>query len=271
MYGKNIRLFRIINQHTNKVCIVPIDHGTTLGPILGIENSIKTISNLVKGGVDGIVLHKGILKLVAQHPELSNCRYIMHLSVSTILNGNPTNKVIVSSVEEAVKYGADGVSIHVNCGDSYESEMIRSFGKVAEACLHWGMPLLVMIYNCNDQYDTKKIAHVARIAEELGADLIKVDYPGSPEEMRYVVERVNVPVIISGGLKKDESVEIFKLVQDAIDGGAAGISFGRNIFQQEDQSFFAGLLCDLVHGRTSVNECEIQFLSTIKQQVILPD
>jgi len=247
-----------------------MDHGTTLGPIPGIEKSIKTISNLIKGGVDGIVLHKGILRHVAQYPELSAGRYIMHLSVSTILNGNPTNKVIVSTVEEAIQYGADAVSVHVNCGDSYESEMIRSCGKVAEACLHWGLPLLVMIYGPKNPPNTKIIAHLARIAEELGADLIKVEYPGTPESMRYVVECVNVPVLISGGVKREESMEIFKIVQDALDGGASGISFGRNIFQQEDQSFFASLLSDLVHGRTSVKDCKVKYLNAIKP-VILQD
>ena len=255
MYGKKIRFSRIINQETGKAVIVPIDHGTTLGPIDGIKDSKKVIANLVNGGVDAIVLHKGMLKNVSTNPLLAKTNYLMHISVSTVLNGKPENKVIVTSVEEAIKYGADGISIHVNCGGENESNMIKSLGEISESCLLWGMPLLVMIYVGNNSYDPKLVAHVARIAEELGADIVKVDYPGSIEGMRQVTESVNIPVLISGGIKKDNDFELFKVVEGALKGGAKGVSFGRNVFQQTDQTFFARLLSDFVHDRKTMDEC----------------
>ena len=50
------------------------------------------------------------------------------------------------------------------------------------------------------EYDPKKVAHAARVAEELGADIVKVNYTGSIESFARVVSGVKIPVVIAGGL-----------------------------------------------------------------------
>ena len=41
-----------------------MDHGVTVGPIPGITNMQQTINQLLKGGADAILVHKGIAKHV---------------------------------------------------------------------------------------------------------------------------------------------------------------------------------------------------------------
>jgi DhnA family fructose-bisphosphate aldolase class Ia len=54
--------------------------------------------------------------------------------------------VLVKTVEEAIKFGADAVSVHVNVGAQNESEMLATLGQISERCDYWGMPLLAMMY-----------------------------------------------------------------------------------------------------------------------------
>ena len=73
--GKKRRLKRIL-QKDNRTVIVPMDHGVSMGPIKGITNPQNIIDQLLKGGVDAVVLNKGIAKRV----ELDNAGLIVHLS-----------------------------------------------------------------------------------------------------------------------------------------------------------------------------------------------
>lgn len=58
---------------------------------------------------------------------------IVHLSASTSLGPDPNNKVLVATVEEALKMGADGVSIHINVGAEDESHMLYTLGRSPDA------------------------------------------------------------------------------------------------------------------------------------------
>lgn len=83
-----------------------------------------------------------------------------------------TPKSLIATVEEALLYGADAVSLHVNLGVSGEGAMLRDFGIVARQCERWGLPLLAMMYvrpQGKDCARTENIALAARIAAETGA------------------------------------------------------------------------------------------------------
>jgi len=256
MYGKTLRMGHIISRESKKMCIVPLDHGTTLGPIGGISNYLDTIRSIINGGADAIVVHKGLLKNIAACPDVARGNYIMHMSVSTILSEDPSHKVLVATVEEAVKLGAVGVSLHVNLESAYETEMIKDFGKVSNACLDWGMPLLAMSYACKSGKNVKNITHAARLAEELGADIIKVDYPGSSEGVKEVVSCVQAPVIIAGGSKCEKTEEILDIIHCSVTAGASGVAIGRNIFQSKHPKLTTECIVGLINGEISLHECK---------------
>ncbi|HEX3012566.1 MAG TPA: fructose-bisphosphate aldolase, partial [Syntrophomonadaceae bacterium] len=140
----------------------------------------------------------------------------------------------------AIRQGASAVSVHVNLGEKYEAEMLKDLGRVAEECDRWQIPLLAMMYvrdgKKESEYDPEKVGHAARIAEELGADLVKVNYTGTPQGFAEVCSSVKIPVLIAGGPKMRSSKEFLAAVSDAVSAGAAGVSIGRNIFQSSNPS-----------------------------------
>jgi class I fructose-bisphosphate aldolase len=144
MTGKEIRMKRLFNQRSGKTVIVPMDHGVSIGPIDGIRNIRNAVHDVADGGANAVVVHKG---LVAHGCPVNGngIGFIVHLSASTSLSPNPNSKYLLCTVEEAIKLGADGVSVHVNIGNGQEREMLSDLGTVARVASDWGVPLLAMI------------------------------------------------------------------------------------------------------------------------------
>jgi class I fructose-bisphosphate aldolase len=254
--GKQIRMERIINRNTGKTVIVPMDHGISVGPIAGLTDMKTAIQQVSEGGANAIVEHKGLVR--AGHRRRGrDIGLIIHLSASTSLSVYPNAKTLVCSVEEAIKLGADAVSIHVNLGNGQEKEMLRDFGQVSYEARTWGMPLLAMIYprgeKIRDEFDVSVIQHAARVGNEMGADIVKVSYTGSSESFRKVVAGCSVPVVIAGGPKMDSDREILEMVKGSIDAGGAGVSIGRNVFQHPAPSRMVQAISTIVHDGSGVD------------------
>jgi fructose-bisphosphate aldolase/2-amino-3,7-dideoxy-D-threo-hept-6-ulosonate synthase len=252
MIGKKIRLERIMDRDSGNTVIVPLDHGVSVGPIEGLENLAKTVDDVAKGGADAVLMHKGMIQW-GHRGYGADIGLIIHLSAGTNLGPDPNDKVLVGKVVEAVQLGADAVSIHVNVGAEDESRMLADFGKVARECREYGMPLLAMMYprgkDIKDSHDVKYVKHVARIGAELGADIIKTVYTGDKKTFKEVVEGCPAPIVIAGGPKIDSDAALFKMIEDAIDCGAKGVSIGRNVFQAKDRVEITRKICKIVHGR----------------------
>jgi len=255
--GKAIRLERIIDRETGKTVIIPMDHGVSMGPIPGILNIRESIDKVANGGANAIIIHKGLVRH-GHRKRGKDVGLIIHLSASTSLSPKPNSKVIVCSVEEAIKIGADGVSIHVNLGDMNEDKMLEDFGMVAESCLEWGMPLIAMMYargeHIENPFDPQVVAHCARVAAELGADIVKVAYTGDSDSFRKVVEGCPIPVVIAGGPKMGNDLEILEMVEGAMKAGGAGVSIGRNAFQHENPEKIVRAISMIVHEGKSAKE-----------------
>jgi fructose-bisphosphate aldolase/2-amino-3,7-dideoxy-D-threo-hept-6-ulosonate synthase len=216
---------------------------------------MQDITNqLLKGKVDAILVHKGI----ARHIEVDGSGLIVMLSGASNLGPNPNSKVQVCSVQEAVRLGADAVSVHVNVGAQDEDKMLSNLGKVAEDCEAFGIPLLAMMYprgpKITDEHDVNVVAHAARIGAELGADIIKTNYTGNIETFKTVTESCPIPVVIAGGPKCKSLQEVLQTTYDALQGGAAGLSIGRNVFQCDRPTQICRALNAIVHEGASVEQ-----------------
>ena len=262
MIGKKIRLERIINRHTGRTVIAPMDHGVSNGPMKGIIDIDKTVESISQGGADAILMHKGIVEQ-GHRGYGKDIGLIVHLSASTSLAPNPNNKVIVTSVEKAIQLGADAVSVHVNLGSETESEMLQELGEISETCSYWGIPLLAMMYprgqKVENEHDVELVKHAARIGSELGVDIVKTNYTGDPDSFKEVVEGALVPVVIAGGPKVDTDEELLQMVKDSIEVGGAGVAFGRNLFQAENPGKITKAISEVVHNDLEVNEA-LKFL-----------
>jgi predicted phospho-2-dehydro-3-deoxyheptonate aldolase len=257
MIGKKIRMERIMDRNSGKTVIVPMDHGVTIGPVAGLINMQETINAVATGGANAIILHKGLVE-AGHRRKGRDVGLIIHLSASTQMAPDPNSKTIVCTVEEAIKLGADAVSIHVNLGSEDERTMLEDLGRAAKVAGEWGMPLLAMMYTrgpkVKSEYDVKLVRHAARVGAELGADIIKVVYTGSAESFQEVVEGCFVPVVIAGGEKMGNDEDIIEMVRGAMAAGAAGVSIGRNIFQHKDPERMVQKICRIVHNTATFEE-----------------
>ena len=251
--GKKRRLQRIF-QNDNRTVIVPMDHGVTIGPVKGLENMQAIVDKLLLGDVDSVLINRGIAKKV----NTGNSGLIIHLSGISVHCPDPNNKVQICSVIDAIRLGADAVSVHVNIGSDHEAEMISILGNVACECDDFGIPLLAMMYprgpKIKDSHAVDVVAHAARLGAELGADIIKTNYTGDIETFQNVVESCPVPVIIAGGPKAETSLDVLTMVKESINAGGAGLSIGRNVFQYEEPTKMIKALSAIVHKNFSVSD-----------------
>jgi len=255
--GKTIRLERIINRDTGRTIIVPLDHGVTVGPIDGIIDMRDTVTGIVEGGANAVLMHKGVVPC-GHRARGRDIGLIVHLSASTSLSPFPGAKVLVCDVEEAVCLGADAVSLHVNLGDASERDMLADMGRITKDAARWGIPVLAMVYGrgpkISNEFDPQVVAHCARVGMELGADIVKVPYTGDPESFARVVAGARVPVVIAGGPKTPTTRDFLRMVFDSVQAGGMGLSVGRNIFQHKEPGRLLQALGKVVHDGWSVEE-----------------
>jgi fructose-bisphosphate aldolase/2-amino-3,7-dideoxy-D-threo-hept-6-ulosonate synthase len=255
--GKSIRTERIIDRRSGRSVVVPMDHGVTSGPIYGLADMKSAVNAVAEGGANAVLVHKGIV--TAGHRGYGrDIGLIIHLSASTSLGPDPLNKVMVATVEEAIRLGADTVSIHVNVGADNEPEMLEALGMTTMICEEWSMPLLAMMYprgkKVKNEHAPDVVMHAARVGAELGADLIKTNYTGDPDSFKEVISGCPVPVIIAGGPKANTDAEVLEMVEGAISVGASGVSIGRNVFQHKNPTVMTRAISKIVHEGVSAKE-----------------
>lgn len=144
---------------------------------------------------------------------------------------------MIGDVEAAVAMGADAVSIHITLGHAHEREMLADFGRISTQCDRFGMPLLAMVYLDRSVAVTDKgVAaelHGVRVAQELGADVIKLADPGDDALLAEIVTSLQVPVVVGGGARQD-SAAFLQRINAMMASRISGIAVGRNIFQGAD-------------------------------------
>ncbi len=255
--GKSIRLERLFDRKSKKTIMIPMDHGLTLGTIKGLENLANMVDKVALGGANAVIEHSGMVG-TGHRQYGKDIGLIIHLSGATSLAPDPNKKVIVCTVERALKMGADGVSIHINIGADEEPEMLQDAQRVIESSREWGVPLLAMLYprgkKINDENAPDVVNIAVRAGAELGADIVKTNYTGDIDSFKYIINSVDIPVIIAGGPKTDTIPDLFQLVHDSIQAGGAGVAFGRNVFQAKDPTKIVSALSKIVHLNYTVEE-----------------
>ena len=251
--GKTVRLSRITRR--GRMLCVPMDHSITSGPFKGLEEPELTVKMIARGGATAFLAHRGVLKALKRPPRIG---MILHLSASTAFGPSPNRKVLISSVEEGIRLGADAISVHVNIGSKEEPEMLVQLGTVADKCDDFQFPLIAMMYprgeGIKEPADAETIAHVARIGAEAGADIVKTVYTGNTESFREVVRKCPAPVVLAGGSKVNSDQELLEMADSVMNAGAIGVTFGRNVFQHQNPTAIVRALRKVVVERGTVEE-----------------
>lgn len=261
--GKKIRMGRLFDQASGRALIVAYSHGVLMGPRPGMR-SLQEMQRLAAAmqNADGLMVTPGMLPALEaafigrDHPSL-----ILHLDYQnfsrTILPYSQGATAALAEIEEVVAAGADAVMTYLYLGyddPQHEKMEIERNARTARLCEKWGLLLMIEPRSAReaahpeDKSDPQLLAMYCRIAAEIGADLVKCIYPGSTAAMAQVIDGCPAPVLVAGGSKADSPQAAYQRAQGAIAAGAAGLVFGRNIYERPDPAQELERYRQIVHG-----------------------
>ena len=264
--GKKARLHRLLYQFgpaNGTLLLLPIDQGLEHGPrdffpnppSAGAEFQLRIAQ---AGGYSGIAMQIGLA-------EKYFSDYAGSVPLVLKLNGKteiPSDEAPLSPlnacVEDAVRLGADAVGYTLYVGSSRQDEDFRQFETVRRDAERYGMPVIVWSYPRGKAVEARggkdsfyAIDYAARVAQELGADVVKLNVPKhdaekaklSPapykdlaldqtEMLRHVVGSAGRTLVIFAGGEKGTADEVVEKAGAVLEAGATGLIFGRNIWQR---------------------------------------
>jgi class I fructose-bisphosphate aldolase/fructose-bisphosphate aldolase/2-amino-3,7-dideoxy-D-threo-hept-6-ulosonate synthase len=225
---------RFLDPKSGKALIVPIDHGLTLGPIEGLGSPGDILDWFPPDVATGVILHKGMAERLGGVP---GCGMMLHLNGALNVDATPDLKVMLTSVDAAVRLGADAVSVQVNFSREHASHNLRMLGAVVDDAHALGLPVLAMVYDKLDASGPNLVSlrHFMRVAVELGVDALKILPPSNLDLMPELIYGVqeHTPVLLAGGPLTGED-ELLQLGRAVVAAGAGGLCVGRNLFQRPD-------------------------------------
>ncbi len=263
--GKKARLRRILFHHglrNGTALFLPYDQGLEHGPRDFFANPVagdpKYIVKLaVEGGFNGIAIQIGLA-------EKFYWDYAGEVPLVLKLNGKteiPSDEEAFSpvhaEVEEAVRLGADAVGYTMYIGSPAQAADFEQYKRIRSDCEALGMPLIVWAYPRGAAVDAKggkdsfyAIDYAARTASELGADVVKVNFPkadkragvkseyanleiSEQESVNAVVKSANRSLVLLSGGEKAGDEGVIEKARMSMEAGATGLIFGRNVWQRD--------------------------------------
>lgn len=264
--GVELRTHRVLNAQTGKAVIVAIDHGLFIGPLPGVERAADCIDRLLPGHPDAIQMTPGITRAnIGKFFGKNKPAVVVRLDATNIWRKKPAPVegyyAQVATVRDAVQLGADAVVTFLFAGydtDAQEADNLEALGVMASDARDMGIPFIVeplaIQKGSNVVRDFEIMKLIVRMASEIGADLIKADYPETRSQFEELVSIASAPILVRGGPKMDSDREMLQMVKDATDCGAAGLVFGRNVWQHESPAAILKALTAIVHEGASVEK-----------------
>ncbi|MET9273573.1 fructose-bisphosphate aldolase [Kribbella sp. NPDC003557] len=273
--GKKARLRRILFDHglrNGTALFLPYDQGLEHGPRDFFANPVASdpayiLKLAIAGEFNGVALQIGLA-------EKFFWDYAGEIPLILKLNGKtdiPPDDAALSpvhaSVEEAVRLGADAVGYTLYVGSPAQEADFAQYRTIRADAERLGMPLVVWAYPRGSAIEAKggkdsfyAVDYAARVAGELGADVVKVNFPhpGKRDNVKPPYEEIFTPqqaidgvvrsanrtlVLVSGGERSGDDA-MYRKAEQAMDAGGLGLIFGRNVWQRgydESLAFVDGL------------------------------
>lgn len=244
MDAATMRTKRLFRSEDNRAFVIAFDHpiGTN---ILPEANDAFGILEAVTGPeVDAVLLTPGLLRLGREYfahrtAPLALLRADIFMFKGRLPEqvspGNWEGHRIIATAEDAMASGADAILVTLPIGfpdDQATADAAAAIARSVEAAHRIGLPALVetVLWGTypTERRDPEMLAFASRFAAELGADAVKTDYTGDPATMRDVVNSCPVPVLTLGGPKEANIQTAIDVARESIEGGAAGLVFGRD-------------------------------------------
>lgn len=262
-FAREVRLRRLFSRPSRRAVIVAWAHGPLLGPVSGVDRpAIERLANdfIV---ADGLLLSPSMLR-GAQDAFARRDRPTLFLlqewqSVSRppeLLGYEEGATAPLISVEEAARWGADGVMSYLYVGwrdPQREALEVRRVAETSRACQELGLLHIVESRAVREEVGPNGLArpdlvrYHTRLAAELGADLVKTKWTGA-DGFGAVVQGCTVPVLLAGGSRTRELEEVLADAREMTAAGARGLVWGRQIFQHPDPRFALERVLEVVHS-----------------------
>ena len=266
-WGKTNRLaqiFRPNKKGEHHTVMLAVDHPYFYGPTTGLIDPRKTILPIVPYA-DAISPAKGTLEYCLD-PLIPTPVILRVTGGNSILRREDlSDEHIITSIEEALKLNAVGVSISVYIDTEHQSQTLKNLGKLANEAGKYDLLVLGITAvgakleekvkgeggKGDKDFDPGKyFAHAGRIIQENGANIVKTYFCENFEQVR---EGIQVPIVIAGGKKIPEK-DALEFTFNAIKAGVEGVDMGRNIFQADNPVAMIQAVKSIVHEEKTVEE-----------------
>ena len=264
--GKIIRMGQLVNAESEYTVTVAIDHGLG-GMVDGIDNLEPALEKIIAAKPDAIIMSMGVAKrfghLFSGRGKPSIIITVDRRLGSTLPGHSDRGEEyrLLVNVEDALLIGAAAVKMVMIYGRStlaVHADNVVAVTEIARQCDQYRVPLLLepvlwgKLATEADKENLDILKHICRMGFEWGADILKINYTGDVATFREVVETCPIPIVILGGSKMGTERDVLMTVAGAMEAGATGVAFGRNVFQHPNPTGIIGALRQLVHEGASV-------------------
>jgi putative autoinducer-2 (AI-2) aldolase len=259
-WGMKNRLARVFNPKTGRTVMLAVDHGYFQGPTTGLERIDLNIVPLIPD-CDALFCTRGILRSVV--PADSQKPMVLRASGGPSILKELSDEEIAMDMEDAVRLNAAGIGIQVFIGGEYETRSVHNMTRLVDAGMRCGMPVMAVTAVGKDMVrDARYFQLACRICAELGAHLLKTYYVA--EDFEQVTASCPVPIVMAGG-KKISELDALTMAYNAVQGGAAGVDMGRNIFQSEAPTAMLTAVHKVVHENMKPADA-LELFETLKRE-----
>ena len=281
--GKRVRLRRLLygrGMKNGTLLILPIDQGLEHGPIDFFPNPPSQDPDFqwrlaLEGNYNAVACHYGLArkymtKYAGEVPLLLKIN-----GKTTIPSDDEAFSSMTGSVEDAVSLGADAVGYTLYVGSPRQDDDLHQLQMVREDCDKYNMPLVVWSYPRGAAIEKKggrdslyAVDYAARVALEMGADIVKLNIPKQGpkdseqpgeyagidyaygEGARRVVESAGRCLVLFSGGSKLGDEDLMTKARTAMESGATGLIFGRNMWQRpfDDALAMSRSVQDMLQG-----------------------
>jgi fructose-bisphosphate aldolase/2-amino-3,7-dideoxy-D-threo-hept-6-ulosonate synthase len=259
-------LGRILDPASKTAIVLPLDHPVESAGLTELERPREVVRCLAGSGIDAFLMRRGL----AQHAVADfagRAGWVQRITgrsgLSTAADAHQdARQLVIASVADAARNGADAVAPTFFFGPGTEEDAYPQLGRIADECSRYDIPLLAELFPVggpeatpyDGPYSVADMRLAVRIASEEGADLIKTYYTGDAESFAEVMRYSFVPVIIAGGPKTENPLDVLRMARGAMDAGASGVAFGRKVWGFRDPAAMVRALVRVVRQGASVED-----------------
>ncbi|MEH7083850.1 3-hydroxy-5-phosphonooxypentane-2,4-dione thiolase [Neobacillus drentensis] len=241
-WGMKDRLSRIFNPDTGKTVMLAFDHGYFMGPTSGLERLDLLIPRLANYA-DCLMGTRGAIRSSVP-PTFNKAIALRASSGSSVLQDDLSHESMVVDMEDAIKMNASAIAIQTFIGSNGQKETIEELNRAVNLGSRYSIPTLGVVAVGKEMARTTNFFLLAtRMLAEFGAQIVKTYYC---DDFEKVAAACPVPLVVAGGKKLPEK-DALTLAYNSIQGGAAGVDMGRNIFQSEYPEEMIQAVIKVVH------------------------